>query len=81
MVHINNRIEIPQAMEFYKFINIHDVIPIKDLFDDNGSPTTPYFLASGQKPAVKHFRVFGCPAIFNRYEVSDDGKRVQNKYT
>ena len=30
---------------------------------------------------MKHFRVFGCPAVFKRYEVSDNGKRVNNKYT
>ena len=57
------------------------MIPIRDLYDDNGSPTTPYFLATGRKPAAKHFRVFGCPAVFKRYEVSDDGKRIRNKYT
>ena len=38
-------------------------------------------MVTGQKPAVKHFRVFGCPTIFNHYKVSDDGKQVWNKYT
>ena len=38
-------------------------------------------MATSQKPAVNNFRVFGCPTIFKRYEVSDDGKRVWNKYT
>ena len=60
---------------------IHDIIPVKNLLDAEGNPTTPYFLATGRKPAVKHFRVFGCPAVFKRYEVSDNGKRVKNKYT
>ena len=59
---------------------IHDVIPVRDLLDENGLPTTPYYLATGRKPAVKHFRVFGCPAVFKRYEVSSDGKRIHNKY-
>ena len=59
---------------------IHDVIPVRNLLDENGLPTTPYYLATGRKPAVKHFRVFGCPAVFKRYEVSSDGKRIHNNY-
>ena len=60
---------------------IHGIIPVRDLVDDDGLPTTPYFMATGRKSAVKHFKVFGCPAIFKCYEVSDDGKWVWNKYT
>ena len=58
----------------------HDVISVRDLLDENGLPTAPYYLATGRKHAVKHFRVFGCPAIFKRYEVSSDGKCIHNKY-
>ena len=32
---------------------VHDVIPIKDLIDNQGLPTTPYYLLSGSKPNVK----------------------------
>ena len=32
------------------------------------------------KPNVRHFRVFGCPSIFKRYEISEGGKRTKNKY-
>ena len=60
---------------------IHDVIPVKNLLDEDGHPTTPYYLATNRKPAVKHFRVFRCPAVFKHYEVSESGKRVKNKYT
>ena len=60
---------------------IHNLIHVCDLFiDKDGLPTTPFMLATGQKPAVKHFQVFGCPATFKRYEVSSDGKCIQNKY-
>ena len=38
---------------------IHDIIPVRDLLDDHGLPTTPYHLATGRKPVVKHVRVFG----------------------
>ena len=32
---------------------VHDVIPVKDLVDNQGLPTTPYFLLSGSKSKVK----------------------------
>ena len=60
---------------------IHDVIPVKDLKDDTGSPTTPYFLATKLKPHVRHFRVFGCPAVFKKYDFSTQGKRSADKYS
>ena len=59
---------------------IHDVIPVRNLLNENGLPTTPYYLATGRKPAVKYFRVFGCPTVFKRYKVSSDGKHIHNKY-
>ena len=43
---------------------IHDILPVRDLYDTEGLPTTLYFLATNRKPTVKHFKVFGCPAIF-----------------
>ena len=60
---------------------IHDVNPVRDLQDKNGLPCTPYQLIINQKPNVRHYRVFGCPTIFKRYEVSGSGKRIENKYT
>ena len=46
---------------------VYDVIPVKDLVDDQGFPTTPYYLLSGSKTDVKQFRFFGCPAVFKKY--------------
>ena len=43
---------------------IHDIIPVRDLLDEHGLPTTPYYLATGRKAAVKHFRVFWMPSNF-----------------
>ena len=54
---------------------------MKDLHDQKGFPTSPFFLATKRKPSIKNFRTFGCPAIFKRYEISKEGKRVKNKYT
>ena len=60
---------------------IHNILPVKDLYDAEGLPTTPHFLATNRKPAVKQFKVFGCPAIFKRYETYEKGKVVKNKYS
>ena len=60
---------------------IHDVIPVKDLIDNQGLPTTPYYLLSGSKSNVKYFRVFRCPAVFKKYEFSDKGKRTKDKFS
>ena len=74
-----NRKFIFYAVKYAQYI--HDVIPVKDLNDKHGFPTTPYAMATNRKPSVKHFRVFGCPAIFKRYVINDKGKTMKNKYT
>ena len=53
------------------------MIPVKDLNDEKGFPTTPFFLATNRKPSIKHFRTVGCPAIFERYEISKEGNMVK----
>ena len=54
---------------------------MKDLKDDTGSPTIPYFLATKLKPHVCHFQVFGCPAVFKKYDFTTNGKRSADKYS
>ena len=66
------------AVKYAQFI--HGAIPVRDQQDKNGLPCTPYQLINNQKPNVRHYRVFGCPAIFKRYEISDSGKGIKNKY-
>ena len=60
---------------------VHNVIPVKDLVDNQGLPTTSYYLLSGSKSNVKQFRVFGYPAVFKKYEFSDKGKRTKDKFS
>ena len=36
---------------------IFTVLPIKDLINEDGNPTTPFKLATGKKPPVSHFSV------------------------
>ena len=45
----------------------YDVIPVKELYDSDGLPAIPYQLSSYSKPNIRHYRVFGGPAIFKRY--------------
>ena len=66
------------AVKYAQFI--HDVIPVRELLDQNGLPCTPYQLMNNSKPNVRHYCVFGCPAIFKWHEIRDSGKRVKNKY-
>ncbi len=66
------------AVKYAQFI--HDTIPVRELLDQNGLPCTLYQLINNSKPNVRHYHVFGCPAIFKRFEISDSGKRVKNKY-
>ena len=56
---------------------MNEIILVKDLTNKNGLPSTPYQLVNNIKPNIKHFRVFGCPGIFKRYEISEgDGNKI-----
>ena len=54
--------------KFFNYVKyaqrIHDITPAKDLCDKNGLTTTPYFLLSGFKLNVDHFKILGCPTVF-----------------
>ena len=41
-------------------------LPIKDLINEDGDPTTPYKLATGTKPAVSHLRVLFCQCVVRK---------------
>ena len=51
----------------YMTDNIFPVIPIKDLINKDGDPTTPHKLATGTKPPVPHLRVFLSMCCTERY--------------
>ena len=42
------------------------VLPIKDLINEYGDPTTPYKLATGTKPSVSHLCVLFCPCVVRK---------------
>ena len=45
----------------YATDHIFLVLPIKDLINKDGNPTTPHTLAIGTKPSVSYLRVLFCP--------------------
>ena len=42
------------------------VLPIKDLINKDGDPTTPHKLAKGTKSSVSHFRVLFCTCVVRK---------------
>ena len=47
----------------YTTDHIFPVLPIKDLINEDGDPTTPHKLATVTKPSVSHLRVLFCPGV------------------
>ena len=45
---------------------IFQVIPIKDLINEDGKPTTPFKLVTGTKPSVSHLHVLFFPCVIRK---------------
>ena len=50
----------------YTTDHIFPVLPIKDLMNKDGDPTTPHKLATGTKPPVSHLRVSFFPCVVQK---------------
>ena len=50
----------------YTTDHIFPVLPIKDLINKDGDPTTPYKLAKVTKPSVSHLDVLFCPCVVRK---------------
>ena len=50
----------------YTTDHIFPVLPIKDLINEDGDPTTPHKLATVTKPSVSHLRVLFCPCVLRK---------------
>ena len=46
--------------------NILPVLPIKDLINEDGEPTTPFKLATGTKPSISHLHVLFFPCVVQK---------------
>ena len=58
---------VPEVYVHFSFIyttdHIFPVLPIKDLINNYGDPTTPHKLATGTEPSSSHLRVLFFPCI------------------
>ena len=50
----------------YTIYHIFLVLPINDLINMDGDPTTPYKIATSTKPSVSHLRVLFCPCVVRK---------------
>ena len=50
----------------YTIDHIFPVLPIKDLMNKDGDPTTPHKLATGTKPSVSHLHALFCPYVVRK---------------
>ena len=50
----------------YTTYHIFPVLPIKDLINEVGDPTTPHKLKTGTKPSVSHLHVLFCPCVVRK---------------
>ena len=50
----------------YTTDHIFPVLPIKDLINKDGDPTTPHKVATGTKPSVPHSCVLFCPCVVRK---------------
>ena len=58
----------------------HAVLPIKDLINKDGNPTTPYKLATGTKHSVSHLRVLFCPCVVRKATAHIETKTLNMRH-
>ena len=64
----------------YTTDHIFLVLPIKDLINNDGDPTTPHKLAIGTKPSVSHLRVLFCPCVVRKATAHVDKKALNIRH-
>ena len=50
----------------YTTDHIFLVLPIKDIINEDGDPTTPHKMATYTKPSVSNLRVLFCPCVVKK---------------
>ena len=64
----------------YMTDHIFPVLPIKDLINEDGDPTTPHKLATGTKPSVSHLRVLFCPCVVRKSTAHVEKKTLNMRH-
>ena len=60
--------------------HIFPVLPIKDLINKDGDPTTPHKLATGTKLSVSHLCVLFCPCVVCKATVHVETKTLNMRH-
>ena len=64
----------------YMTDNIFPVLPIKDMINKDGDPTTLHKLATGMKPSVSHLHVLFCPCVVRKATSHVGGKTLNMRH-
>ena len=64
----------------YTTDHIFPVLPIKDLINEDGDPTTPHKLATGKKPSVSHLLVLFCTCVVRKSTAYVDTKTFNMRH-
>ena len=64
----------------YTTDHIFPVLPIKDLMNEDGDPTTPHRLATGTKPSVSHLRVLFFPCVVRKATAHVETKTLNMRH-
>ena len=64
----------------YTTDNIFSVLPIKDLINEDGDPTTPYKLVTGTKPSLSHLRVLFCLCVVRKATAHIEKKMLNMRH-
>ena len=64
----------------YRSDHIFPVIPVKDLINEDGDPTTPFKLATGTKPSVSHLRVLFSLFVIRKSTANVDKKALNMRH-
>ena len=64
----------------YTTDHIFPVLPIKDIINEDGDPTTPHKLATYTKPSVSHLRVLFCPYVVQKATAHVETKMLNMRH-
>ena len=64
----------------YTTYHIFPVLPIKDLINEDGKPTTPFKLKICKKPSVSHLCVLFFPCVVQKYTAHVDKKALNMRH-
>ena len=64
----------------YTTDHIFPVLPIKDIINLDGNPTTPHKLATDTKPSVSHLRALFCPFVLRKATAHVDTKTLNMRH-